>query len=80
MKEIKTKLEDVKRVDNTGEKRHYYLDCRYDGELVYEFEGENISGDRADRRSGFYKGQDHAGYLPDGVGVFWQRKNADACI
>lgn len=40
MKEIKTKLEDVKRIDKAGEKRHYYLDCRYEGELQYEFEGK----------------------------------------
>lgn len=40
MKEIKTKLVDVKRVDAAGEKRHYYLDCRYEGELQYEFEGK----------------------------------------
>ena len=36
--EMRAELEDVKRIDN-GE-RHYYLDCKYDGELLYEFEGK----------------------------------------
>lgn len=38
--EMRAELEAVKRIDIEGEKRHYYLDCRYEGELLYEFEGK----------------------------------------
>lgn len=76
-KEINVQLKAIQRVDQKDEKRHYYFDYTYEGDLQYEFEGKTYQICMQADSASLLKNEIRLDFYPAALNHFGKEKMPD---